>query len=174
MRLVATVPFPVVSVVVLSLGVSASLLAPPSLSPMTPPCAEIESVERVLQREQVRVQREAVPHHSVWRGTYVCAQGESAMTLTIDIESDGTARARYDFGATESNPTVPTGAFLLAGSIRHDGNGGFGGTLDATQWIVHPDNYFMEALTVRSPDGRRLIGKTHHESCMEFEIERVE
>lgn len=173
MRLAETVRFPVASFVALSLSATAGLLVPASVASITPPNADVMSSETILQRVTVRAQHTAWPEHSVWWGTYVCGQGETGMTLTLDIEPDGTARARYDFSAIESNPRVPTGAFLLVGTVRRDGRG-FAGMLDATQWIVHPENYLMKALAIRSPDGRRLIGKTQHESCMEFEITRVE
>jgi hypothetical protein len=172
MRLAVTVSLPVVSLAALSLATWASL-APEPAEPMTPDVT-IESVESVMQREQVRMRREARPHHSVWRGIYECAQGLSAMTLRIDVAPGGVAIARYDFGPVESNPTVPHGAFLLAGSFEPNADGGFAAELVATEWIVHPDNYFMVPLSIRSPDGKRLSGKSHHATCKPFTITRVE
>jgi hypothetical protein len=118
--------------------------------------------------------RDAFPRHSVWQGTYVCNQGLSAVTLTIDADHNGNATARYDFGPVPSNPSVPSGAYTLTGALRRQDGGGFAGDFEATEWIVHPPNYFMVAVSVESGDGRKMTGKIAHPSCRDFDTTRIE
>jgi hypothetical protein len=73
-----------------------------------------------------------------------------------------------------SNPSVPSGAYALTGALRRQDGGGFAGDFEATEWIIHPPNYFMVALSVESGDGRKMIGKIAHPSCRDFDTTRVE
>jgi hypothetical protein len=136
------------------------------------------SAEIALSPEPINVpeRQYAHPeHHSVWEGTYVCGQGLSSVKLTIDVDSLGVAMARYDFGPVPSNPVIPkTGAFILVGSLQHSMAGGFTGELDARQWIVRPDDYFMVPLSISTDDGVHLRGRIHHDSCSQFQATRTE
>lgn len=169
MRLVAIAPFPALSLGVLSLA-TALTSTPVEIDPVV--------VEIALEPEPIAVHEQVYAHpehHSVWEGTYVCAQGLAAVKLTIDVDSMGTAMARYDFGPVPSNPIIPkSGAFILVGEVQHRGGGAFIGELDAREWIVRPDNYFMVPLSIASDDGVHLSGRIHHESCSEFQATRTE
>ena len=171
MRLAAAVPVPVVSLATLSLG--AALCLTGSVDSIEPVPADIASTPEPIT---VRSHQYAHPdHHSVWEGTYVCAQGLAYVKLTVDVDSQGGARARYDFGPVPSNPVVPkTGAFILIGSVQFHGGGAFTGELDARQWIVHPENYFMVPLSIASDDGVHMTGRIHHDSCSQFQATRIE
>ena len=117
--------------------------------------------------------REAFPHHSVWRGTYRCYQGLSAVTLTIDADPDGNAVARYDFGPVDSNPDVPVGAYDMTGRV-HATTAGFTGTFQPGHWIEQPEKYVMVGLTVESAPHHRLVGTIDHATCSDFAAERVD
>jgi hypothetical protein len=174
MRLVASVSFPVVPLVALSLASWASTTVAPVVASVAPPTDIVSSDEPIAYRHQVSARREPL-RHSVWKGTYVCRQGLSSVTLTIDFEPSGVATARYDFGPVPSNPTVPkTGAFILVGSVHHRDGGGLTGELAATKWIVRPDNYFMVPLSIESHDGLHLRGRIHDDSCSQFQATRTE
>jgi len=165
MRLVASAPFPVVSLGALS--IVAALTA-------TTPVESIPVPDNVASSPEPIAYRDHVAHHSVWEGTYVCAQGLSSLKLTIDVNTLGVATVRYDFGPVPSNPTIPeTGAFLLVGSMEPAG-GGFTGEFDPTQWIVHPSNYLMLPLSIATDDGVHLRGTIHHDSCSQFQAMRTE
>jgi hypothetical protein len=118
--------------------------------------------------------RGEVPPHSVWEGTYVCNQGMSSVTLTIDVDRKGNATARYDFGPVPSNPTVPVGAYALTGTVTRQPGGGFTGSFETTEWILHPTGYFMVPLTVETGDGRTMTGKIQHQSCHSFQTTRIQ
>jgi hypothetical protein len=117
--------------------------------------------------------RERFPTHSVWEGTYICNQGLSSVTLTIDAMRNGTASARYDFGPVPSNPTVPVGAYTLKGEIHATGGGGFSGDLEADEWINKPPTYFMVGLAIESGDGKTMTGTIRHGSCSDFKTTRI-
>lgn len=179
MRLVATAPIPVLSLGVLSIAAGLTARDAP-LESITPTADIALSVEPIKYREQVLVHREAPPpapvtaHHSVWEGTYVCLQGLAHVKLTVDVDTQGVARARYDFGPVPSNPDIPkTGAFLLVGSLQFNDRGGFSGTLDARTWVSRPDDYFMVPLSITTTDGKHMTGRIHHETCSEFQTTRV-
>lgn len=117
--------------------------------------------------------REQFPRHSVWEGTYICNQGLSSVTLTIDAMRNGTATARYDFGPVPTNPTVPVGAYVMKGEIHATGAGGFAGDFEPDEWINHPPTYFMVGLAVESGDGKTMTGTIKHTSCSEFRTTRI-
>lgn len=120
-----------------------------------------------------RDRRAQIPRHSVWEGTYVCGQGLSAVTLTLDVDRSNNVTARYDFGPVPSNPTVPTGAYLLTGVLEPQGSG-FTGELADSEWIVRPANYFMVPLAVETLDGKAMTGTIRHPSCSGFAATRIE
>lgn len=116
----------------------------------------------------------AIPRHSEWEGTYRCNQGLTAVHLTIDVGPGGDARATYEFGAVPSNPTVPSGSFLLRGAMSGNSEH-FEGVFDAAEWIVHPPKYFMVGVTVETAeDARTMTGTIQHASCSDFRVKRVD
>jgi hypothetical protein len=118
------------------------------------------------------IRREPFPRHSVWRGTYVCTQGLTAVTLTIDADENGEAIARYDFGPVPSNPTVPHGSFEMTGRLSAMGQGGFTAAFEPGQWIDQPSGYTMVAITIEAR-GRKMIGRIHSPNCRDLKVRRV-
>jgi len=118
--------------------------------------------------------RDGFPVASVWQGTYVCTQGLSSVTLTIETDRMGNATARYDFGPVPSNVAVPTGAYELTGLLRRQQGGGFTGEFEASAWIVQPANYFMVPISIETGDGKTMTGTIHHPSCSGFQTTRIE
>jgi hypothetical protein len=94
-----------------------------------------------------------------WKGTYVCAQGLTGLTLTIKtgkvVDTMHTLTARFDFYAVASNPGVPTGSFSMAGYY-------FPGGIDLQphQWIQQPAGYEMVAIDAVPPakTSKKLVG----------------
>jgi len=116
--------------------------------------------------------RNRFPLHSVWEGTYVCSQGLSSVTMTLDAQRSGLLRARYDFGPVPSNTSVPTGAYSMTGGI-HATEGGFTAELEPEEWIEHPGGYVMVSLSLVA-EGREMTGTIHHTSCSDFVTRRIE
>ncbi len=172
MRLAAAAPVPVISLAALSLG-AALCMTSSAIDELDLVDADIALTPEPIT---VRSHHYAPPdHHSVWEGTYVCLQGLASLKLTIDVDSQGVATVRYDFGPTPSNPVIPkTGAFLLQGPLAFHGNGAFTADLVPTQWIVHPDDYIMAPLSLVTDDGTHLRGTIHYESCHDFQATRIQ
>lgn len=53
----------------------------------------------------------------LWRGTYVCGQGETALELELRGNAHGIVRGTFAFSATPGNPGVPSGAYPVLGRL---------------------------------------------------------
>ena len=129
-----------------------------------PPLVEREPVPPPMRR----------PAHSVWKGHYVCAQGRTALTLSLDHDGP-TLSGVFDFGPLDENPTVPHGSYRMTGTATTSGGGAVVVKLAPLEWIEHPNNYVMvgiEATTDR--ERRELSGVITHATCGEVELSRVE
>ncbi len=121
------------------------------------------------------VVRDPYPLHSEWRGTYRCSQGITAMYLVLDARPDGTLAARFDFGPTADNPTIPTGSYRLVGTIAAGRQHTFEIRLDPSEWISAPDGYIMVAMSATSSRRwGRLVGRINHPSCGEVDVRRTD
>lgn len=116
-----------------------------------------------------------LPAHTLWQGRYICAQGPTGLTLTLDLPADGRVSAVFDFGAVPENPTVPTGRYLVVGTVLHRGDGGLDLALVPDRWIAQPPGYEMVGLVAAiDPGGRVLRGRIDHPSCTGVELFRVQ
>lgn len=118
----------------------------------------------------------------VWVGRYVCAQGVTALTLTIVDNADAEEGAAHDitavfaFSAAPENPDVPSGAFTMSG--RHDPHDEV--YLRAEQWIERPDAYETVNLIGRRTELREgefirgiVVFPTFPRACTIFEVRRA-
>jgi hypothetical protein len=149
-------------------AVVVSLLAACGGAPAPPPRAGVVVVDLGVQTNP---QSAVLPAHSLWSGRYECAQGVTALVLTLDVDSLGQAQAVFDFGATPENPTVPTGRYLLLGNVRTDG----AITLVPDRWIMQPPGYVMVGLTgTIEASARSMRGRIENTSCTVFALDRVQ
>jgi hypothetical protein len=105
-----------------------------------------------------------------WRGGYVCAQGPTALALSLEPRKDGTVAALFHFEAAPDNPEVPTGCFEMQGRI----NPATGELALAPQrWLLRPGGYVMVGLVGQvTPEGV-YAGRVRGPGCTEFRVERV-
>lgn len=116
----------------------------------------------------------AVPPRSVWTGFYECAQGKTAVTLSIATSSTGSAKALFEFGPHEGNPSVPHGKYRMTGTFREGDGGRLELLLEPQRWIEQPSGYTMTGIAARSDPGRkRLEGMIRSERCGEIVVERL-
>jgi hypothetical protein len=106
-----------------------------------------------------------------WRGTYVCAQGNTALALTIEPRKDGSLYALFHFEAAPDNPDVPTGCYEMLGRFTPD-------TRDVVlwprRWLQRPPDYVRVGLQGRlSEDGAALEGQVRGPGCAEFRVART-
>lgn len=106
-----------------------------------------------------------------WRGDYVCAQGNTALALTIEPGKDGAFAALFHFEAVPDNPAVPTGCFEMMGRFTPmTGEAAF----LPLRWLRRPADYVMVGLEGRlSPDGSVLEGLVQGPGCSSFSVRRV-
>jgi hypothetical protein len=113
-----------------------------------------------------------LPPHTVWIGRYECAQGVTAVQLTLDVETNGRARAIFDFGPLADNPTVPNGSFRLRGTATITGDA-ITLALEPEEWIDRPDGYEMVGIQSGIDTARRrLRGRILNDSCAWLDAKR--
>lgn len=72
----------------------------------------------------------------IWKGTYVCLQGVTNLTLSLQTGQYGDVFGVFSFSANASNRAVPSGQFRVSGRLQ--GNRLF---LKAGDWISQPSGY---------------------------------
>jgi hypothetical protein len=108
----------------------------------------------------------------VWRGLYTCAQGTTAVVLVLDIASDHTVQAVFEFGPYAENPDLPAGSFRLTGTAKEDGPK-LAIELVPARWIRQPPGYEMVGLSAVTGSKRvRLRGRITDPACSTFDVTR--
>ncbi|MEU8271336.1 WD40 repeat domain-containing protein, partial [Sphaerisporangium sp. NPDC049002] len=109
----------------------------------------------------------------VWHGTYECPQGETSLRLTVSPPAaGGSLSARFDFGPTPGNASVPRGAFTVHGRIA-------GGQLRLLpgHWLERPPGWSMVGLTAPLQDAparpTHLEGHMLNPACGTFRLARA-
>lgn len=101
-----------------------------------------------------------------WVGVYSCAQGASAMKLTIIDDDPARLTAVLAFGPTPANAAVPRGSYTLRGARRGDQV-----ELRPEAWLEQPPGYEMVGLR-GSLEGDLYQGQVGHASCGAFSVQR--
>lgn len=104
-----------------------------------------------------------------WRGGYICAQGHTALALTIEPRKDGRLTALFHFEAATDNPGVPAGCFEMEG--RHDPATGRV-SLEPLRWVLRPAHYLMVGLDGAIAQGA-IEGTVAGPGCTAFRVERA-
>ena len=109
-----------------------------------------------------------------WQGTYVCAQGKTGLTLTIDRQDGRTFSGVFQFYPVRDNITVPEGCFAVSGRI---GSGGAVDIVGAT-WIKRPAGYITVDLHGRVGQGGTNLSGTvatpgYGDLCTRFDLTRA-
>jgi hypothetical protein len=107
-----------------------------------------------------------------WHGSYTCAQGLTALDLSITVRDFNHVRALFHFGAMPSNPKVPQGCFAMLGTFepgtRHI-------RLAPGDWILQPTDYMTVGLDgYLNGAGTQLTGRvTEVATCTGFSLRHV-
>ncbi len=116
---------------------------------------------------------EPLPAHTVWRGFYECAQGRTAVQLTLDVDTNGAASAIFDFGPHADNPDIPAGSYRLNGMSREQGKT-IAFELVPERWISQPTNYEMVGVAATVGSRRqRMKGRITNPACSTFDVQRL-
>jgi clan AA aspartic protease (TIGR02281 family) len=118
-------------------------------------------------------ERESRGSIALFRGSYVCAQGLTALVLRILTPSTASeTRAQFSFGPSQLNPLVPDGSFSMVGHV--DLSRGTM-TLRPVEWIQRPEPYVMVSLEGASSDGgKSFYGRVVGEGCDSFSMLRIQ
>lgn len=135
-----------------------------------PPAAESSGAESPSQEAQ----GEAGAVTGTWEGTYTCAQGLTALNLTIREApgSNNVLEATFSFSPHSSNPDAETGSFSMRGSYS-------GGQLQlfAGEWIDQPAGYETVDLRadVGSDNPAQIDGEVvdSTDACGTFSVQRT-
>ncbi|HQT60152.1 MAG TPA: hypothetical protein PLV07_02980 [Acidiphilium sp.] len=107
-----------------------------------------------------------------WSGHYHCAQGNTALDLTITPAGPGKVRALFFFHALVGNPHVPPGCFSMAG--RYDAASGHL-ALRPTMWLLRPQHFVWVGLRGRIDGaGGAMAGQIDGPGCTDFSLVRVD
>lgn len=142
----------------------------------TPPVASDDSYASPRfepHHSEPRRESSTLPPRSVWRGTYICTQGLTAVTLRLEIRPNGEALAIYEFGPLAQNPSVPEGSFEMTGTVTPQGPNSFSGDLQPGAWLKHPANYVAVGLTLEAT-GNEMAGSIASPNCRDFRVRRVD
>jgi hypothetical protein len=109
-----------------------------------------------------------------WRGRYLCAQGPTALELTLERDGDA-VRGTFAFAALPENPTVPSGAYTLTGTSATADRDEVIVTMVPGQWLDQPAGYVMVGFTARTDRERRTMrGSIDDAGCGAIEVSRVD
>ncbi|MFE7773283.1 serine/threonine-protein kinase [Streptomyces sp. NPDC057445] len=135
-------------------GASETSLAETSSSEPEPEPSQDNGVEAVTGR---------------WLGSYVCNQGITGLSLTIEDQGDGDVSAVFSFFPAPSNPLVPRGSFAMTGTYL-DGELSLAGDY----WIEQPPDFLMVGLAARYDPGtpEHLDGAVQGPGCSSFSVSR--
>lgn len=105
-----------------------------------------------------------------WRGTYVCLQGVTGLTLTIHATSEKTVTAIFSFHAVPTNPAVPSGSFRMKGELVSDPSHL---RLNAGAWRKRPPGYVTVDLDGDyNPRAGEYVGRVDFDGCSDFVLRR--
>jgi clan AA aspartic protease (TIGR02281 family) len=120
-----------------------------------------------------RFERESGSSIVLFRGSYICSQGLTALVLRILIPSTASdTHARFSFGPSQLNPSVPDGSFSMVGHVDLSR-----GTmaLRPIEWIQRPEPFVMVGLEGSSSDGgKTFYGRVVGEGCDSFSMIRIQ
>ena len=101
-----------------------------------------------------------------WAGFYTCAQGATALKLTLIDDDPSRVTAVFAFGPTPANPDLPRGSYTLRGTRR-----GAQVELTPDAWLERPEGYEMVGLN-GGMAGTRFEGRILFDGCGRFALER--
>lgn len=135
----------------------------------------IAAVALALASPIAHAEPRAVPAYSIWSGSYTCAQGVTAVRLTIEARTTGgPAMALFQFGPHTDNRHLPTGSFWMTGHIERNAQGQLVVALVPDRWKQQPAGWVMVPLAaVTDREERTLSGAIQFEGCGAFTAQRV-
>jgi len=113
------------------------------------------------------------PLDGVWEGAYICDQGKTGLTLTLDATPGGQVTGEFAFWPRSDNPGVPPGRFTIRGTVSPSGDL----TLNGDRWLRQPSGYQTINLTGKARRGAPgqpdvLLGRVIGPNCTDWVVQR--
>jgi len=106
----------------------------------------------------------------VWEGRYICRQGPTGLTLTIEGSDPSRLTARFKFYPVPENPRVPHGELEMTGKFDpRVGHFQF----RPGRWIQRPRGYATVGLSGLLESSGRLTGRLPVSGCQAFTLSRA-
>jgi hypothetical protein len=106
----------------------------------------------------------------VWRGTYVCRQGPTGMTMSVNSRSDNGLEGILDFFPLPENSSVRSGTYafrVLKGHTHW--------FIEPTDWIKRPEGYvFVGFSGVIEDSNKTFKGEVLLNGCGKFHLQRAQ
>jgi len=115
------------------------------------------------------------PAHALvglWRGSYVCRQGETAVEISItDFDAKGAIKATFHFFNMPGQTNAAEGEFALSG--QYDPALGKL-TMTAGEWIKQPENYVTAGFVAYwRPPATTMAGTVDNNACRQINLTKT-
>ncbi len=104
-----------------------------------------------------------------WQGSYVCLQGRTGLTLTIDRQTNETFSGYFHFYPLRRNPAAKEGCYSVEGRRTADNRV----VITTGSWITRPPGYVMvglDGLVTRS--GKSMAGNVTSPAFVETRCQK--
>lgn len=102
-----------------------------------------------------------------WKGSYICGQGETGLTLSMEGDDTGLLSAVFSFYPLSG--TAPSGVFKMAGVFDEE----LKIKLEPEKWISRPDGYYMIDLNgVVDSKNNSMVGWINARGCSTFKLKK--
>jgi len=105
-----------------------------------------------------------------WRGTYICAQGESAAELEISDANDlGELRGTFRFFNLPNHHNVSPGEYTVSATYYASGNSF---SFRPVKWVLAPPGYSMVGFNLSLESDNKLIGRVNSPGCQGISLQK--
>ena len=130
--------------------------------------AKEAALAKARKEEAERITNYAKAFSGKWKGTYICGQGSTGLTLEITPTSTSIG-AVFNFYPIPQNPNAKSGSFSLIGKFAIDGSF----KLKPNRWIKRPTGYIMVGMAGKiNLERKELVGSITSEGCSNFYLQK--
>jgi hypothetical protein len=148
--------------------VTAGTIQPSLSTNSSPPLPE--NIEAQSQDADASVQSLRSVLLGTWRGTYICAQGESAAELVIsDVTDQGVLHGTFHFFNLPNQHNVAPGEYTVSATYDASGNSLL---FTPVKWVLAPPGYLMVGFNVSLESKNKLTGRFTSSGCKGISLQK--
>jgi hypothetical protein len=130
--------------------------------------AKESALAKAKKEEAEKVEKYAKVFSGKWKGSYICGQGSSGLTLEITPASTSLG-AVFNFYPIPQNTKAKSGSFSLIGQFTMDGSF----KLKPNRWIERPAGYRMVGMAGNiNIEKKVLVGSITERGCSNFQLQK--